>query len=196
MYEYADKIVSYLNGRFIEMFGKLKVLSSFDELNMLQSVKSLYQELDALVREYLYLIAVTAYENAEGEDLSTITEQWLLDMVLEYYDSVTKYVYANEVDRKCSRLYESLVASNNKSAEVDRALRYWSAMVSQYAITTTDAATLQAYKDSGVSKVKWVTVKDSRRCKECLNREGKIYSIDNIPPKPHIGCRCYVEPEE
>lgn len=196
MYEYADKIVSYLNGHFIEKFSKLKALTSFDELNTLQSVKSLYQELDKLVREYLYLIAVNAYENAEGEDISSITEQWLLDMVLEYYDSVTKYVYTNEVERKCSRLFESLVASDNKSAEVDKALRYWSAMVSQYAITTTDVATLQAYKDLGVKKVKWVTIKDSKRCKECIKREGKIYLIDNIPPKPHLGCRCYVIPEE
>ena len=76
MYEYADKVISYLNSRFIEMFGKLKALSSFDELNILQSVKELYREADALTRKMLYQIAVFAYENAEGEDVSVITEQW------------------------------------------------------------------------------------------------------------------------
>ena len=194
MYEYADKVISYLNSRFIEMFGKLKALSSFDELNILQSVKELYREADALTRKMLYQIAVFAYENAEGEDVSVITEQWLLEVVLEAYDSTTKYSYVNEVERKRSRLFESMVASENKAAEVDSALRYWSAMTTQYAIITTDAATKRAYMDSGVSDVIWVSVKDDKRCKVCKSRDGKIYPIEDVPPKPHIGCRCYLIP--
>lgn len=194
MYEYADEVISYLNSRFIEMFGKLKALSSFDELNILQSVKELYQEADALTRKMLYQIAVFAYENAEGEDVSVITEQWLLEVVLEAYDPTTKYSYVNEVERKCSRLFEGMVASENKAAEVDSALRYWSAMTTQYAIITTDAATKRAYMDSGVSDVMWVSVKDDKRCKVCKSRDGKVYPIEDVPPKPHIGCRCYLIP--
>lgn len=194
MYEYADKVISYLNGRFIEMFGKLKSLSSFDELNILQSVKELYREADTLVREMLYRVAVFAYENANGEDVSVITEQWLLEVVLEAYDPVTKYSYVNEIERKCSRLFEGMVASENKAVEVNSALRYWSAMVTQYVITTTDAATKQAYVDLGVSKVMWVSVKDDKRCKVCKSRDGKVYPIEDVPPKPHIGCRCYTIP--
>jgi SPP1 gp7 family putative phage head morphogenesis protein len=194
MYEYADKIVSYLNGRFIEMFGKLKALSSFDELNLLHSVKELYREADELTRKMLYQIAVFAYENAEGEDISAITEQWLLEVVLEAYDPTTKYSYVNEVERKCSRLFESVMSSDNKAKEVDTALRYWSAMVTQYSIITTDAATLRAYTDSGISEVMWVSVKDNRRCSVCKSRDGKIYPIEDVPSKPHIGCRCYLIP--
>lgn len=194
MYEYADTVISYLNGRFIEMFGKLKSLSSFDELNILQSVKELYREADALTREMLYRIAIVAYENAGGEDISVITEQWLLEVVLEAYDPTTKYSYITEVERKCSRLFESMVASDNKAAEVDTALRYWSAMVTQYAITTTDAATKRAYEDSGVINVMWVSVKDNERCKVCKSRDGMVYHIEDVPPKPHIGCRCYLIP--
>ena len=194
MYEYADEVISYLNSRFVEMFGKLKALSSFDELNILQSVKELYQEADALTRKMLYQIAVFAYENAEGEDVSVITEQWLLEVVLEAYDPTTKYSYVNEVERKCSRLFEGMVASENKAAEVDSALRYWSAMTTQYAIITTDAATKRAYMDSGVSDVMWVSVKDDKRCKVCKSRDGKVYPIEDVPPKPHIGCRCYLIP--
>lgn len=194
MYEYADKVVSYLNGRFIEMFGKLKSLASMDELNVLQSVKEVYREADALARKMLYQIAVFAYENASGEDVSVITEQWLLEVVLEAYDPITKYSYVNEVERKCSRLFESILASENKSAEIDSALRYWSAMVTQYSIITTDAATKQAYMDSGVEEVMWVSVKDNRRCAVCKSRDGKIYLIEEVPPKPHLGCRCYLIP--
>ena len=87
-----------------------------------------------------------------------------------------------------------MVASENKAAEVDSALRYWSAMTTQYAIITTDAATKRAYMDSGVSDVMWVSVKDDKRCKVCKSRDGKIYPIEDVPPKPHIGCRCYLIP--
>ncbi len=194
MYEYADTVISYLNSRFIEMFGKLKALSSFDELNILQSVKELYREADALVRKMLYQIAVFAYENANGEDVSVITEQWLLEVVLEIYDPTTKYSYVNEVERKCSRLFEGMMASDNRAAEVDSALRYWSAMTTQYAIIATDAATKRAYMDSGVVEVMWISVRDDRRCKICKSRDGKVYAIEDVPPKPHIGCRCYLIP--
>lgn len=194
MYEYADIIISYLNGRFIEMFGKLKALSSFDELNVLQSVKELYREADALVRTMLYKLAVFVYENTEGEDISAITEQWLSDVVLEAYDPITKYSYVNEAERKCARLFESMLASENKAAEVDLALRYWSAMIAQYAIITTDAAAKKAYTYLGVSRVMWVSVKDNKACKVCKSRDGKVYPIEDVPPKSHIGCRCYLIP--
>ena len=194
MYEYADKVVSYLNGQFVGMFGKLKSMSSFDEINIMQSVKELYRELDALTRRMLYQIAVFAYENAEGADISAITDQWLVDVVLEVYDPVTKYSYINEVERKCSRLYESMMASEDKAKAVDIALRNWSTMVAQYAIITTDYATLQAYTDMGIERVIWVSVKDNRRCSECIYRDGKVYNLEDVPPKPHWGCRCYLIP--
>lgn len=194
MYDFADAVIRYLNSRFIEMFSRLKTLTDFDEINILQSVKAVYKEADALFREMMYRIAVTAYENALLGDVSSINEQWLLDAVLEIYDPVTKYSYINEVERKCARLFESMAASENKAAEVDTALRLFSAMTAQYAITVTDAATKKAYEDSGISEVIWVTADDDRTCGICESREGEIYPIDDVPPKPHIGCRCYILP--
>lgn len=192
MYDYTDKIISYLNQLFIAKFSKLKTLFSFDELNVIQTTKALYAELNTIVREKLFLLATTVYEQYADGDNSSITEDWLND-ILSDYDSITKYVYEHEVERKCARLAESLVASSTKNAEIDRALRYWSSMVTQYAIEVTDKAVLQAYKDNGVQKVKWVSLNDKRRCKVCERRHGKVYDINKIPPKPHIGCRCYFE---
>ena len=59
-------------------------------------------------------------------------------------------MYLHEVDRKRSRFAESLIASDTKTKEVETALRYWSAMVTQYAIEVTDAAVKQAYIDDGI----------------------------------------------
>lgn len=195
MYEYADKVMSYLNARFIDMFNSLKgSLLGIDEVNALQSVKALYRELDELVKEMMYRIAVYVYEEWDGEDLSHITDTFLAQTVFEEYDPVLKYIYENEVERKASRLFESLVATEYDPAEVDTALRLWSAMINQYAITVTDVAALTAYKDSDVEYVEWVCKADGKQCSVCDERNGHIYPIDSIPSKPHIGCRCELIP--
>lgn len=194
MYEYTDKVIKYLNRQYIALFGKLKAVTSFDELNILQNVNLVYKKADEITREALYRLAVSVYKSLTDSDGFIITKEWLTDNVLEYYDPVTKYVFVNELDRKRSRLFESLVASKNKTDEINKALRLLSAMVANYAITVTDKVTIKAYSDLGYDKVKWITEHDDRRCKVCAKRDGKIYAIDSVPPKPHLLCRCYLEP--
>ena len=193
MYNYTDKVIRYMKKRFIRLFSNYKQKTSFDELNVIQSSKALYDELLQITEECLLLIAKRAYADHGGKVIGAITTAWLLDW-LNDYDPVTKYVFAHEVERKCARFAESIIASTNKAAEIDIALRYWSNMVAQYAISVTDWAVLQAYLDAGVEQVIWVTVKDERRCKECRERHDQIYDIEKVPPKPHIGCRCYLLP--
>jgi SPP1 gp7 family putative phage head morphogenesis protein len=43
---------------------------------------------------------------------------------------------------------------------------------------------------AGIEEVEWVAEDDSRTCKICRERNGKVYKIDEIPPKPHYNCRC------
>lgn len=195
MYDYADKATTVLLKYFIEMFDELKMTFFLDELNVFEKVSSLYEEIDELSQTWLKNIAAKAYKDAGGESTDDINRQWLTENVLEAYDPVTKYVYINEVDRKRSRLAESLIASDDKSSEIDKALKLWSAMISQYAITAVDTATLTAYKALGVKEVIWKSIKDGRRCKICLSRDDKVYPIDEVPPKAHIGCRCYLVPK-
>ena len=193
MYEYTDVIIRYLNKRFIEVFYRLKSLVSFDELNVLQSTRLIYDELMQITEEKLLELAVYYYNGTVKNPKTNIDREWLY-LILDDYDPITKYVFLHEVERKRARLAESILASQNKSNEIDTALRYWSAMVAQYAIEVTDAATKQAYIDDGVERVMWVSMLDDRRCKECEKREGKVYDIFDVSPKPHIGCRCYLVP--
>jgi len=197
-YLYTDKIISYLNKQFIRLFGNLKSTIPIDELNVLQSVKELYLKSYQLVQEMLYKLSVIAYDNAPLENFTVSKPpelEWVL-LFFDRYDPITKYVFSAEVERKSARCYESLIASTTKPKEVDTALRYWSAMVNQYAIEITDEAVLKAYRDNGIKRVEWITIEDDKVCKICAERDGKIYDIDNIPPKPHIGCRCYLLPVE
>lgn len=193
MYEFTDQIISVLNQRLIEIFNRLKSLSAFDEIHTLQAVQAAYAEADDLVRNYLLVLAEYVYKEYADDEDTNINGLWLFE-ILNAYDPVTKYVYVNEVERKRARLFESLVASTNPSTEIDTALRLFSAMARQYALTVTDKAALQAYTDNGATKLQWVTTPDDRRCKVCAERDGKIYDICNIPPKPHIGCRCILVP--
>lgn len=193
MYEYTDKVIRYMRKKFIRLFDSFRGNIAFDELNVISSSKSLYEELEEITEESLLMIAKRAYTANGGKSDKVITSAWLLEW-LNDYNPVTKYVYMHEVERKCSRFAESIIASDNPSAEIDIALRYWSNMVSQYAIDITDKAVEQAYVDNDVEKVVWVTVKDERRCRECRERDGKIYDIAKLPPKPHLGCRCYILP--
>lgn len=192
MYEYTDVIIRYLNKRFIEVFRRLKSLVSFDELNVLQSTQLIYDELLTITEEKLLDLAVYYYNSTVKNAKTQIDRDWLY-LLLNDYDPITKYVFMHEVERKRARLVESMIATKNPK-EIDTALRYWSAMVTQYAIEVTDAAVKQAYIDDGIELVVWVTILDGRRCKECEKREGKVYDIKDVPPKPHIGCRCYIVP--
>ena len=106
--------------------------------------------------------------------------------------------YKLETERKAARLGEALAAAVSAgmatSKAVDEALRLWSNMVTQYAIEITDEARRAAMEEDGVTDVEWVSREDGRRCKICKDRHGKIYPIRKVPPKPHIGCRCYLKP--
>lgn len=192
-YDYADKTVKVLNKRFIEMFGKVRSLISFDEIHVIGVVKTLYEEMYALTRRAFLTIARKAYKEADGTEPDIIDELWLISF-LESYDPITKYVFAHEVERKMYYLIEGILASKNKKPEIDKALRLWSSMVSQYAIETVDEAVKQAYADNNVIKVRWIAEKDEKTCAVCDERNGKVFILKDLPPKPHIGCRCRTEP--
>ena len=184
MYKKLDKTLPTINKRFIREFAKIKHMVDFDELNVILASRTLYSTIDRQAREYFLRLAQETYDG------DTITQMWIMGF-LNLYNPVTKYVYTHEVDRKRARLAESVIASETKAEEVDVALRYWSQMVRQYGVDVIDAAIIQSYKDRGYTKVVWNTEEDSRVCNDCLNREGRVYDIDDLPAKPHWGCRCY-----
>lgn len=195
MYEYTDKIIRYLTKQIIRTFGKAKVLLlSFDELNVLDYSAEMYKYLREITFTAYWKLAEYVYhKNLPKGAKGKITEAWLRDF-LASYDPVTKYVYDHEVDRREARFAESVIASINRAKEIEAGMRSWSRMVNQYAIGVTDASALKAYADGGVERVIWITEDDEKRCSECKKREGNIYDIAKVPPKPHPGCRCKLYP--
>lgn len=197
MYKSADIIVRYLNQVIVSKFLTLKSLVALDEINVLNAVKNVYLGILKLIKDLFYELAVEAYETAALGDYSLssdITREWLEEHIFNSHNPVTLYVFDNEFERRYLRLSEAIVASGGDREVITKACQQLAAMVTQYAILTVDEATIQAYKDSGVKKVRWISTNDGKRCKKCKQRHGKIYDIDNIPPKPHPYCRCLLMP--
>ena len=192
-YDYTDRVIAYIDKQLIARYSRLKSLLSFDELNVMQEVRALYDSILVMVREvYLKLANRTYTSNSRRREQRILDELWV-DHILSDYDSVSKYVFISETDRKCARLAEAIIASPTKVQEIDAAMRSMSLMCRIYAVRVTDEAVLQAFRDDDDDLVHWVAEKDEKTCSVCYRRDGKIYSIDELPSKPHINCRCVFE---
>ena len=195
-YRLTDKAVDLLNRRATKRFEDAKdeaARHGFDELNVLEVTRTLYQDLQADNQSVFLELAQERYQEAEPHGEEPPDLAWLLAL-LAAYNAVMKYQYSNEWERKRDRTAEAINSSTAKVTEFRRGLMYWSQMTGWFADEVTDQATLKAYQDAGVKRVKWNTVLDGRECETCKERDGKIYPIRSLPPKPHPGCRCQYTP--
>ena len=191
MYELTDIAIENIRKELIRDFSKLKSLLSYDELNVMSATKAVYTKIDLYVRQMFLQLMQAVYKKVTKRTCP-YNYAWLESFLLEY-DEVSKYVYANEFERKRDRLTEALIASPKKNEEIDAALRYLSFMLTAYAVRVTDQVVLTAYRDMGIDAVRWKAEKDNKTCTICKHRNGHIYDIEQVPPKPHLNCRCEYE---
>lgn len=191
MYELTDIVIENIRKELIHDFSKLKSLLSYDELNVMSATKAVYSKIDLYVRQMFLQLMQAVYKKVTKRTCP-YNYAWLESFLLEY-DEVSKYVYANEFERKRDRLAEALIASPKKNEEIDVALRYLSFMLTAYAVRVTDQVVLMAYRDMGIDAVRWKAEKDNKTCTICKHRNGHIYDIEQVPPKPHLNCRCEYE---
>lgn len=209
IYSKLDKELPAVKNNLRREFNRLSLMG-FDELNVLNTRKTTEQMYSRLSRrnEKLYLDSgYFAYLFAFGQasklgfsgERRKIDAKWV-DKYLQEYNPVTRYIYAKEVERRRMRLNECILTDRefdsreNFQSDLRRSAAYWWQQTTQYGIGACDAAMLDAFRDSGVKRVRWVTMGDSRVCHECKKRNGVIYDIANVPAKTHYGCRCILEP--
>lgn len=204
-YEYADKAYDYLLTYIVKEFNKLKSkIMSFDEVNILSEVNVTYGNLKKITYEKFMELVSAQYEKyfLNGDaSYEGINEEWLYELLTEV-DEVTKYSYSNELDRTRQRCFEGLIAvtslENATKSGVEEiistSMKHYSRMLRQETITLANESAVKAMIDEGDDRVKWITQKDGNVCDKCKKKNGKIYSINKIPSKPHRGCRCSLEP--
>lgn len=193
-YRLADKAQELLSRKAVRRFQTAQskaALCNFDELNVLEICKDLYENLSADNQKVFLELAQEQYKASEPHGDKVPDIDWLLELLL-MYDPVTLYVYEHEVERKRDRTAEAINASGAKAKEFRRGLSYWGQMTAHYADAVSDRATLKAFEDAGIKKVQWHTEHDNRVCEICRQRDKKIYPIGKVPPKPHWGCRCWL----
>lgn len=128
-----------------------------------------------------------------------IDDDFILGILLAY-NPITGYLYESEADRKRARLAEALITAViiGSRQEYHKELRtfanVWNTQTTQYAETMVDESRKETFKRNGIRRVRWETEKDAKVCETCKERDGKIYDIGKIPPKPHYRCRCWLVP--
>jgi SPP1 gp7 family putative phage head morphogenesis protein len=210
MYRLADKLLGQLKKLIRREFNRLGIFG-FDELNAHRVSTETISLFERLMRENerLYLqVAKRAYGDAIAAAIAAgyndpgenrINASWVASL-LGSYNFVSGYLYESEAERKRLRLAEQMMTAKefqNRTQyndSVRRSANLWWTQAAHYMLESVDKATLYGLKDSGVEQVKWTTNIDGRECKTCRERNGKVYPIDNVPPKAHRNCRCYITP--
>ena len=203
IYRSCDRTIREMNRDIVASFGRLK-MAKWDRINIIRTVTDVYRRSLRKARKRYEEVFYDAYllgammcgkSRAEAKRMADTAQiEELVHLLLNDVDPVTRYRFTEEAERKAYRLAESMEVAQSRNLEIDRAMRYWSKQVAQYAILATDAALLEAFEDAGAEKAEWVTQKDEKVCHECRKRDGKVYPIDKFPAKPHIGCRCRRRP--
>lgn len=187
----TDKTIAYLTKQYAKLFRRV---TAFDELNIISVSHEVYDEALKVTEQEVTRLVKSVYDSYRESGAITAPEALaVVAALMAAYNPTTKYVYQNELDRKRSRFVEGVISSETPRDEVKLAERLLVNMNKQFADDATFEAVVKAFADDGVKRVRWITALDDRRCKECKSRHGKVYDIDNIPPKPHMHCRCYVE---
>ena len=210
MYRLADKLLEQLKKLIRREFNRLGIFG-FDELNVPRVTTETTELFERLMAENLrrYLQAAQkasadakALALAAGYDDREIAipdEAWVAAF-LQSYNYVSGYLYEQEAERKRLRLAEQMLTAKEYQSRtlyndsIRRAANLWWTQASHYMLDVVDVAILYAFKAMGVVQVKWITNIDGRECQTCRDRNGQIYDIDKVPPKPHRGCRCQWKP--
>lgn len=196
-YKAADRRAGKLERQHAAEFQNLRLRFPLDHLNMTslkRYAKTMFERMEKRNFDVYVAIAMEVYD-----ELTQAEAEKLVKRVLSAYDPVTGYVYTREVSRKRERTVEGMAAARDRAAlreSIARSQRLWAAQSKQFADEVVDAAMIESYRDAGIERVRWVTIPDERRCKYCRALDGKEFPIDEIPPKPHPKCRCYVLPVE
>lgn len=209
MYRHLDSLLAKVKKKIRIEFNRLGMMG-FDELNVANTKRVTKAMFDRLLdeNEKMYLsVAKKSYSSAkksaesvgyEGES-DDIDLDWLLGVLLAY-NLVTGYLYNQEAERKRLRLNEQILTAREHDSRdfyntsLRRSANLWWTQTQQYGIDVVDKATMKAYKDSGVTHVRWVAKMDGRECEVCRERHNEVYALKEVPAKTHYNCRCKLEP--
>lgn len=215
MYEYIDKHIEDLKKNIKAYFHNSRLsIMKYDSLNVGMVNDEVDKLFDKIEKQGKSLV-----EN-EIKQLGFSNKEYSTDKIFDSYNPTLMYVYKNEMERKRARHKEGILSllksgedTNKFSKDVILAsmlsvayLRNEKALtnniirqIEETAVDTERDIFIDEGIKEGVEYVRWVTEGDDRVCSECEELDGKVFPIDEVPPRFHSGCRCeleYVSAEE
>lgn len=197
MYEYIDENVERLKKQTQTAFNNFRLsLLKFDELNVMQvktETESLFTKLKRQSDRFY-----TGLLNHLAESMGFEEDKYDLDELLETYSGTLLYSFSTEMERKRERLFETMVAIDDMSdpeilSQQKKNIRNWNTQVEEFGVDIERNIFLSELRDSDIRKVQWMTAEDERVCTDCSDLNGIVFDIDNVPRRPHIGCRCWLK---
>lgn len=197
MYEYIDENINKVKKQTQTAFNNFRLsLLKFDELNVMQvktETESLFTKLKRQSDRFY-----TGLLNYLAESMGFKEDKYDLDELLETYSGTLLYSFATEMERKRERLFETMVAIDDISdpeilAQQKKNIRNWNTQVEEFGVDIERNIFLSELRDSGIRKVQWMTAEDERVCYDCSDLNGIVFDIDNVPRRPHVGCRCWLK---
>lgn len=197
MYEYIDENVERLKKQTQTAFNNFRLsLLKFDELNVMQvktETESLFTKLKRQSDRFY-----TGLLNHLAESMGFEEDKYDLDELLETYSGTLLYSFSTEMERKRERLFETMVAIDDMSdpeilSQQKKNIRNWNTQVEEFGVDIERNIFLSELRDSGIRKVQWMTAEDERVCTDCSDLNGIVFDRDNVPRRPHIGCRCWLK---
>lgn len=124
---------------------------------------------------------------------------------MEYYNSQMINANMAAINAKIQNVEQKYIKDtiantlNGANSEVSSVLKEQKKQIGNFidnvAVYVAGESSLQAFKDNGISKVVWIAEEDDRTCGTCLEYNGTVYDIDEVPDIPvHSSCRCHIEP--
>lgn len=175
--------------------------------NLLENIKQIYSRTDLDSVEVLNLVdsVFKAFVMASYEDTFKFIEQAVLYgneghnldnlVAMQYWHKQALEKFASDLKYALKDVFSSGEKVVDKITEIFDRNRY---RVDLFAVEGVlqglRAGEVAKMRSDGVGEVRWRTMGDDRVCAVCASREGQVYPINAVPARPHVRCRCYLEP--
>lgn len=198
-----DRRKKKLQQKIKDEFNRLGVMG-YDELNVVrvrQYTKEMYDRMSKMAEQEFYEMALFAYrqtfKDADRQDEEDdLDDGYIYYEVLNRYNPVTGYKFKSETERKMMRLNEQILTAkeyndrNMFNESLKRGASLWWTQIAEFGIFSCDQASKSALDEMHIKRVQWVAEHDEKTCSTCMDRDGQIYLLADVPPKVHYNCRC------
>lgn len=198
-----------------------ELFKSIDELNLIMYKQIAEYYYKQAVKDVEDVVDEEVKDKYDEKNLGDILEKFIvakgvnyvynqeIERRMEYYNSQMINANMAAINAKIQVLeqkyinehYKDMIVDtlNGTSNEISTTLREQKKQVGNFidnvAVYVASETALQVFKENGIEKVLWVAEEDDRTCTICLDYNGTVYNIDEVPTIPvHLSCRCHIEP--